>query len=362
MAWHKVPECKKVRAERAFTLVEVLLAVALLSIIVTVMYSAFHTMGRIMLRNEQTKGAYQTARLIMARMRQDLSCARYSPTLKNFTFSGEDVEGEVIGGDDRGADAVTFVTSAHVISGRDAPEGDLAEVSYYLDEYNPGIFVRREDVSPDDELETGGILQILGKNVVGLNFTYLDGREETSRRAGQRDASASAAAGEDETLEERKAWKDEWDSNETPYLPRAVRIDLSVENEEGEIEDFSTTVVLAMGRTETSILPTLQQAPGRGGATPRGGMRGPTQLRPGGPRGGPRGGEREGRRDAAPGRGRGGDRRGTGRGPGSTGRGPRPPSPATGSRSGSPGTPTIRRNVPTAGSGPPRPPTPGGRR
>jgi len=355
MAQHKVTEHKKGRAEGAFTLVEVLLAVALLSIIVTVMYSAFHTMGRIMRRNEQTKGAYQTARLIMARVRQDLSCARYSPTPKNFTFSGEDIRGEVIDGDDLGADAMTFVTSAHVISGRDAPEGDLAEVSYYLDEYNPGILVRREDVSPDDELETGGVLQILGKNVVGLNFTYLDGREETSPRAGRGEASAAAGAGEDETLEEKKAWKDEWDSEETPYLPRAVRIDLSVENEEGEIEDFSTTVVLAMGRTATSIQPTLAQAPGRAGApgaAQRGGVRQPTQLQPGGPRGRPRRGEGERRRDVDAGRGRGGDRRGTGQ---------RPPSPGTGSRSGSPGTPTIRRNVPNAGSGPP-PPTPGGRR
>lgn len=255
MAQRRAAEKGRGRVEWGFTLVEIMLAVALLSIIVTVMYSAFHTMGRIVRRTERTKGAYQAARLIMSRMRQDLACAYFSPVRDNFVFRGEDIAGA-----DGDADALSFVTTGHVISGRDMPEGDLAEVSYYIDEENPGILVRREDVSPDDELESGGVLDILGENVVSLNFAYYSPMQERRRRARE------STTDQDETQEDEDTWKDEWDPDETPYLPRAVKIDLSLLNEEGEVEDFSSTVVLAMGRTATSIQPSLQQGAGRPGA------------------------------------------------------------------------------------------------
>jgi len=337
-----------------FTLVEILLAVALLSIIMTVMYSAFHTMGRVMRRTEQTKDTYQGARLILSRMRQDLSCAYFSPERKNFIFRGEDLSGR--SGD---ADELTFVTAGHVISGRDAAEGDLAEVSYYLDENNPGILVRREDVSPDEDerLKLGGTLDILGKDVVGLNLRYFDGAETSARPVG------GSTSELDETLEEEDAWKDEWhseseesDSADPPraYLPRAVRIDLWLLTEKGrnqrfsrlseeeDIQHFSTTVVLAMGRTATSIQPTAPAV-----VVGRPGARGPTTLQPTGRRGMPRRGG-DGRRDGAPGRGRGEDRRER--------RGP-PRSPGSASTPRTPGVPRIQRNAPNAGPGI-RPPTP----
>ncbi len=355
MESHRAQQLVRGRGVSAFTLVEVLLAMTLMSIIMTVMYGTFHTLGRIVLRNEQTKGAYQTARLIMDRIRRDLTCAQFSPRQNNFVFRGEDVPGGTPSdGVDRGADALTFVTTAHVISRRDAPEGDLAEVSYYLDEYNPGILVRREDVSPDDELEMGGSLEILGKKVIGLNFTYLEGTEEPAQQ------STGTVSDQQQKAEEQKAWKAEWDFEETPYLPRAVRVDVSVENDEGGIEDFTTTVTLAMGRTATSIQPTVPQAPRQQGARrgPTGGGRQPGGLQPTGPETGPprgRGGEggEQGRGDFGPGR-RGGGERG-----GQSGEAMRPYAPGAGSRT--PGASTTRRTTPNAGSGT-LPPTPGGRR
>ncbi len=331
MALHQHAEGKRGGRSRGFTLVEILLAVSLLSIMVTVMYSAFHTMGRIMRRTQQTKDTYQAARLIMARMRQDLSCAYASPTQTNFMFRGENIEEA-----DGAADALTFVSSGHIISGRDVPEGDFAEISYYLDENNPGILVRREDLSPDDEREVGGTLSILGKNVVGLDLTYLDGTEQTARRAGGMETLL------DETLEEEEAWLEEWDPEEKTYLPRAVRINVWLQNERQEVEDFSTTVVLAMGRTATSTQPTasgLAQSPA---APPRGRGAGRRPESPGGrpPREGPPPGrgDREGFR---PGR----DRRGQ--------------EGTRGSRT-TPGSTGIRRTSPNAGTGT-RPPTPGRR-
>lgn len=327
--------------DRGFTLVEILLAVCLLAIIMTVMYSAFHTMGRVIRRTEQTKDTYQMARLILSRMRQELGCAYFSGKPGNFVFRGENIEGR-----DGDADALTFVTAGHIISGRDVAEGDFAEVCYYLDENNPGILVRREDTSPDGELEVGGSLDILGKNVVGLNFVYFDAREPSAQTAG------GTTSELDEQLEEEKAWKDEWDPEESPYLPRAVRIDLALLNEAGNPEDFSTTVALVMGRTETSIQPPAQgllAPPRTGTGNRRGGpprdMRGP---RPGGERP-PRGGRGD-RREFAPDRG--------GNRPGRDGsRGPTRSS----YRPGSPGAPNIRGTSPNAGAGM-RPPTPGGRR
>jgi len=330
---HRVAEQGEARVKRGFTLVEMMLAVALLSIIVTVIYSSFHTLGRIMRRTERTKGAYQAARLVMSRMREDLSCAYFSPTRKNFVFKGEDIEGIK---DDAGADALTFVTTAHVISGRDVPEGDLAEVSYYLDEENRGLLVRREDVSPDSKLEMGGNFDILGKNVVGLNFTYLDGREEPARRAG------GTTTDLDKAEEEKKAWKYEWDSEQTPYLPRAVKVDLSVLNEEGDVQDFSTTILLAMGRTATSTQPSdpNRVAPPRARrGTPRGGQ--PSRLGPSGPRD-RRGGERGDRRDSGPRRGR-----DQGRG-GNQGSGSGPRTPRSGGGDRRPSAPQFQRNAPNA--------------
>jgi general secretion pathway protein J len=333
VAQHQRLQRDRRRAARGFTIVEILLAVTLLSIIVTVMYGTFHTMGRIMRRNERTKGAYQVARLIMSRVRQDLSCAYYSPTTANFVFRGEDRAGF-----DGNADALTFVTAGHVVSGRDVPEGDFAEVSYYLDDNNPGILVRREDLSPDDELEMGGQLQILGRNVLSLNFRYLDGTEAQDELSAE-DALLAAA-----TAEERDAWKDEWDSDDTTYPPRSVKIDLSVMNEEGQVEDFSTTVMLAMGRTTTSGVPAAPPQPGAQQRT------GPPNRRPGGDR------PQSGRQGTRPPR---GDRGPDGERPQFNG-----PGGGRGTRSGTPtmprggsNTPPIRRNSPNAGtgSGPPMP-------
>jgi prepilin-type N-terminal cleavage/methylation domain-containing protein len=343
VAQHQTSEHAGPRANKAFTLVEVLLAVTLTSILMTVMYGAFHTMGRVIRRNERTKGAYQAARLIMSQMREDLTCAYFSPTRKNFIFRGENVQGY-----DADADALTFVTAGHVISARDVPEGDFAEVSYYLDEDYPGILVRREDVSPDSEPDVGGVLDIVGKNVVGLNFTYLDGMEQSSR---MRDRTTTTTQ-QQEAEKEQKSWMDDWDSDEKAYLPRAVRIDLSVLNDEGVVEEFSTEVALAMGRTPTSGQPGLTQptGPTRVPTQPGGPGRQPSPQ-PGGPRvgpgqrppGTPEGFQREPRQR--------GERRGR---EGTSG----PPTPGSGQRPS--GRTTTGRGTSYGGSAV-RPPTPGGR-
>jgi general secretion pathway protein J len=199
---------------RGFTLLEVMIAVAITAVIGTMAAGVYQQVDRAASVAREQGERYAGARLALTRLSRELSMAflsehydraryRDRPTL----FKGE-------------RDKLLFTTMAHVRLVQDAKESDQAVVEYLV-ERDPvsgqDALFRREKVRIDDEAERGGRQDLVATHVKGLSLQYWDLK--------------------------RKEWVREW-STRTPEklneLPTRVRIELEVTLADGRSEKFTT--------------------------------------------------------------------------------------------------------------------------
>jgi len=181
-----------------------------------VIYGSFSQSFRVRDHATALFDRYHDVRSAMTRMTREISSAYISahhhaqdPTTAT-CFKGE-------------RDNLTLVTMAHLRLVRDSKESDQAEVSYFLkksetlDGRSVTNLMRREDTTPDDNVEKGGRSEVLAEDVRELRFEYWEPEEEI---------------GDD-------AWTNEWEvgsckASEPPSaddkttLPMRVRITLVV--------------------------------------------------------------------------------------------------------------------------------------
>ncbi len=170
-------------ASRGFTLLEILLAIFILTLVVTAVFGAFSGTFKVVNETETQEEIYRTARVVLERISEDLASAyggglskgkqpETATPSKPPIFVGEDHEV-----DDRSADALRFLSYAHLSfkSGRQA-EGP-AEISYYTqyNEKSRDLSLYRSDTL--DYLEgpengAGGLLVCEG--LKWLDFVYYD--------------------------------------------------------------------------------------------------------------------------------------------------------------------------------------------
>jgi prepilin-type N-terminal cleavage/methylation domain-containing protein len=158
-------------AHRAFTLLEVVISVALMSLILVSAYLCFDAAIRGQKIIEPRVEVFQNARVAMALMAADLRSA--CPLSKDFQFLGmHRMPGPLP------ADNVDFAT--HNYTPRREREGDFCEVSFFLDKdpasgrYN--LYRRRNPTLAPDPLE-GGSREELATGLLGARFEYSDGLE-----------------------------------------------------------------------------------------------------------------------------------------------------------------------------------------
>jgi hypothetical protein len=158
---------------------------------------------------ESRSDTLQGARVALTLLTADLRAA--CPLSKDIEFLGmKRTLGDVEAGN------LDFGT--HNFSPRRDHEGDVCEVSYYL-EKDPktdqlGLW-RRRDPSPDDDPLDGGTREEIVRNVRGLKFTFYDGYEWFDEWG-------------DPTGRRRKGQGSLLESSNLAGLPEAVRITLSV--------------------------------------------------------------------------------------------------------------------------------------
>ncbi|MFH1625328.1 MAG: type II secretion system protein GspJ [Pseudomonadota bacterium] len=204
-----------------FTMVEVLIAVTIVSVILTIIYGSFASSTALISVCRERSDIYQIARLSLERMAQDISCA-FPPKSTGapdiiFGFIGEDRES-----DGMPSDTLNFISTAHLTFGRDLRSPRLCEIGYYVEtdpETDAPALLRREDATLDDEMNRGGIVLALAERLRGLDFKYYD--------------------------DEGEEW-DEWYSEDRNSLPRSVKITLTLEDENKRRLRFSTMVYLEM--------------------------------------------------------------------------------------------------------------------
>ena len=249
-AFDRTPHSSRLtpRGASGFTLLEVLLSLAILAVLFTLVYGSFNATYRASEQLEKEADTYRLARLAFYHLSRDMSMIyQTKPAVgqppppagvvgqplppagtvgqppppagavaKNATltlFKGED-QTQTIEGTDYPNDAIRFTAVSHGRTLQDAPESDWAMISYYLED---GILIHEEALSDERVIRNE-----IGEDLLGINFRYLDRASQT--------------------------WVDQWDSDVRRELPLAVEIELILKGGGKEGRHFKTTVELPMAR------------------------------------------------------------------------------------------------------------------
>jgi len=208
---------------RGFTLLEVLVASAILSLVLAALYSVFsRTLASKRLAEERADRS-RSARIVLLRMGEDLQ-ASLPVTRGNSRFSGETHQVK-----DFPAGVLSFVSFAPTPVSSAGRESDVNEIGYALlpdpeligfyhlvrrVNLDPGVADSAADRSPNREEYP------LLSRVRGLRFRFFDGR----------------------------AWHEEWGQSDDTRdkLPRAVEATLYMQNSQEEVAEFSTVIDLPL--------------------------------------------------------------------------------------------------------------------
>ncbi len=193
----------RLRAEAGLTLLEILVAIVILSIMLGVVYSSFFGTTKIFAVLESNEDVYQTAQTLLDMMGRELRSAS--------SLQGSNVEL-----DDTAVDAISLITTSHRRKGVDAREGYLAEISYFLDVdavTEERVLVKSVDTSPDGDAASGGTLYVLSDQVESLNIFYYEKKE--------------------------KEWLEEWSANEMPLV---IRLELTLLDDRENQTVFRTLI------------------------------------------------------------------------------------------------------------------------
>ncbi len=193
--------------QAGFTLIEVLLVVAILGVISAMVFGAFSGTMRVIetLRNDQDWGPLMRETLQF--MANELSAGYRSATVPWVGQSNQQ--------NGQPADTLAFLTTAQERSGLNAHETEISRVVYTREGTRLMRFARRNLFGLTDE----SIEQIeLLDDVVGLKLRYYDATAQI--------------------------WVDQWDGQMRGALPRAVMIELTVQRPARQPETFMHWVTI----------------------------------------------------------------------------------------------------------------------
>lgn len=219
--------------KKGFTLLEVIVAVAILAFMMILVWAVTSQSIRSKDRGEGKAQMYQQVRLAMDKITNDLSMAFLidGPSLQGEARGGPAVKAAFKGEEQSESSSLNFAAFSHMRLFRNSHESDQSEIGYFLapateDEGGEGeVLMRRESSVIDDKPEEGGITQALAEGVKKFQLEYYD--------------------------YEKEEWSKTWDSEgrvNQGKLPQAVKIKLVFPSpdEDGEDLEFTTTVMIQL--------------------------------------------------------------------------------------------------------------------
>jgi type II secretion system protein J len=191
------------RNRRGFTLLELMLAVALLALMMSVVYGVVVSTIEAQQRIEELTAGSEVGPAILARVRNDIEAALVFDAERDWFFG---VDRKSSWGDRDRLDLVTAVAALGAEDSQSDPRlHTINEVGYVVqpsnDRPDEGTLYRREDYWMDAEVLKGGRLTALHDRVTHFDVQYYDGQ----------------------------AWVSDWSAQKAGgKLPEAVRVSLRV--------------------------------------------------------------------------------------------------------------------------------------
>ena len=195
-----------------FTLIEVVIAVALLSLVMSSVYGIFTTISSTEQRLQSEAELYHQARVIFDRLGRELSCSYLATSNENSAFSASN--------ENNGSPYLAFTSTSAITKG--AQQGGLVRLRYELNtEFNKKVGrLLRSSVplfAPDDP-KNG---QRLSSQIKQLQWRFYDGID----------------------------WQEDWDSGQSNSLPQTVEISMTLMNDDHEVSVI-TAFDLSLQRIE----------------------------------------------------------------------------------------------------------------
>jgi general secretion pathway protein J len=227
------------RRSGGFTLVEVMVSVAILTMVAGMVYSTIAVTLTAQGTAQKIHEMYHAGYVAMTKMTRDLTNAFLS---KHVSVLERDRETVFLGRDDE----VTFTYLGHFRWFAEEPESDQGVVSYYVKSKN---LIRREKTVIDDNPEKGGIEEVLAYGVKDLEFQYWDPEQEDwvdDWKAEMEDMDPVFLDKADEKANNLVKKLSGMDELDTFKLPPRVQIKLVLVDSEGREYPFESETLLPM--------------------------------------------------------------------------------------------------------------------
>ena len=221
--------------ESGFTLIEIMVAVAILAVISFLLWQSSAVIMNAKLRYEEEDARIQEAIMALTRISDDLSMSYLYQSKDHLgtTAQGDNLtEIAFVAKDGGSQDAINFASMSNFRYIKGSRDTERAEISYFLkqtestEEDDTGFdLVKRMQSPPDNEPEEGGVEYVVLENVREFDLQFYD--------------------------KDKDQWKSSWDSKAVETnnkMPRAVEIRLVIPDpvEPEESKTFAATALLEM--------------------------------------------------------------------------------------------------------------------
>ena len=215
---------------RGFTLLEVVLAIAIVAIIAAIVQATFQTVTNTSAEVRASTEELRLRQFLSRSVQMNLTTAYVEPNYEEGLFRFTGIDGEEQG---LPRDVLRFVSTAPVVGGMGLP-GDLKEVRYEVIEGDSALEFDVDGDLPDDiarltVVETpmlGGLVAELDEETSA--FLPVDGYEPPNWDVPIRSLSIEYFDGTD--------WVDDWDSAAVGRLPWSVRLKINFAKTEAQLD------------------------------------------------------------------------------------------------------------------------------